>query len=70
MRKIILALFGAALLTGAMADVAYAKERHHSRSVRSLTSQHFRNSNAGEIPAFPQPSFSGAGAWGSMTGFN
>jgi hypothetical protein len=70
MRKIVLALLGAALMAGAITDAAYAKERHHFRGMRPFTSQHFLNSNAGEIPAFPQPSSSAAGAWGSMTGFN
>jgi hypothetical protein len=70
MRKFVLALLGAALMTGAITHDAYAKERHHFSGVRPFTSQHFRNSNAGEIPAFPQPSSSAAGAWGSMTGFN
>jgi len=33
--------------------------------------RHFRNSNAGEIPALPETNYSSeAGAWGSMTGFN
>jgi len=70
MRKIILALLGAALMAGAITDAACAKERHHSRSVRPFASQHFRNSNAGEIPALPQTRSNAAGAWGSMTGFN
>ena len=70
MRKIVLALLGAALISGATADVAYSKERHHYRDVRPSTSERFRNSNAREIPVLPQPTSSGAGAWGSMTGFN
>ena len=70
MRKIILALLGAALMAGAITHAASTKERHHYRSVRPLISEHFRNSNAGEIPALPQPWSGGAGAWGSMTGFN
>jgi len=44
---------------------------HHVRDARLFTSQHFRNSNAGEIPALPETNYSSeAGAWGSMTGFN
>ena len=70
MRKIILVLLGAALIAGATTDVAYSKERHHYRDARSSISERFRNSNAREIPALPQPTSSGAGAWGSMTGFN
>jgi hypothetical protein len=70
MRKIILVLLGAALIAGATTDVAYSKERHHFRGVRPFTTERFRNSNAGEIPVLPQPWSSGAGAWGSMTGFN
>ena len=69
MRKIVLAFLGAALMT---TGTAYSKERHHVRDARLFTSQHFRNSNAGEIPAPPVTrSYEGsAGAWGSMTGFN
>ena len=70
MRKFVLALLGAALMTGAITHDAYAKERHHFRGVRPFTTERFRNSNAGEIPVLPQPWSSGAGAWGSMTGFN
>jgi hypothetical protein len=68
MRKIVLAFLGAALMT---TGTAYSKERHHVRDTRLFTSQHFRNSNAGEIPALPETNYSSeAGAWGSMTGFN
>ena len=70
MRKIIIALLGAALISGATTEVAYSKERHHLRNARPYTSQHFRNSNAGEIPVLPPATSSAAGAWGSMTGFN
>jgi len=68
MRKIVLAFLGAALMT---TGTAYSKERHHVRDARLFASQHFRNSNAGEIPALPETNYSSeAGAWGSMTGFN
>jgi hypothetical protein len=68
MRKIVLAFLGAALMT---TGTAYSKERHHVRDARLFTRQHFRNSNAGEIPALPETNYSSeAGAWGSMTGFN
>ena len=70
MRKIILVLLGAALIAGATTDVAYSKERHHLRIARPYTSQHFRNSNAGEIPVLPQTWSGAAGAWGSYTGYN
>ena len=71
MRKIILALIGAALMAGATTGTAYSKQRHHVRDARQFTSQHFRNSNAGEIPVLPQTgSYGAAGAWGSYTGFN
>jgi hypothetical protein len=67
MRKIILAFLGAALMT---TGTAHSKERHHVRDARLFTSQHFRNSNAGELPALPETNYSSeAGAWGSMTGF-
>ena len=72
MRKIIFAFLGTALLASATTGTAYSKERHHVRDARQLTVQHFRNSNAGEIPALPETNYysSEAGAWGSMTGFN
>jgi hypothetical protein len=72
MGKIILAFLGIALMASATTGTAYSKERHHVRDARQLTVQHFRNSNAGEIPAPPVTrSYEGsAGAWGSMTGFN
>ena len=71
MRKIVLALLGVALMAGATTGIAYSKERHHVRDARQFTSQQFRNSNAGEIPALPETNYysSEAGAWGSMTGF-
>jgi len=73
MRKIVLALIGAALMAGATTGTAYSKQRHNARDARQFTSQQFRNSNAGEIPALPETRSYGAGAagaWGSMTGFN
>ena len=70
MRKIILAFVGAALMTGVTTGTAYSKERHHVRDARQFTSQQFRNSNAGEIPALPQTWSGAAGAWGSYTGFH
>jgi hypothetical protein len=70
MRKIVLALFGAALMAGATTATAYSKQRHHIRDARQFTSQHFRNANAGEIPALPQTWSGAAGAWGSYTGYN
>jgi hypothetical protein len=70
MRKIVLALLGAALIAGATTGTAYSKQRHHVRDARQFTSQHFRNSNAGEIPALPQTWSGAAGAWGSYTGYN
>jgi hypothetical protein len=70
MRKIVLALLSAALMAGATTGTAYPKQRHHARDVRQFTSQQFRNSNAGEIPALPQTWSGAAGAWGSYTGFH
>jgi hypothetical protein len=69
MRKIVLALLGAALMAGATTGTAYSKPRHHVRDTRQFTSQQFRNSNAGEIPALPRTWSGAAGAWGSYTGF-
>jgi hypothetical protein len=70
MRKIVLALLGAALMAGATTGTAYSKQRHHVREARQFTSQQFRNSYAGEIPALPQTWSGAAGAWGSYTGFH
>jgi hypothetical protein len=70
MRKIVLALLGAALVAGATTETAYSKQRHHVRDARQFTSPHLRNSNAGEIPALPQTWSGAAGAWGSYTGYN
>ena len=70
MRKIVLALLGAALMAGATTGTAYSKQRHHVRDARQFTTHHFRNSNAGEIPALPQTWSGAAGAWGSYTGYN
>jgi len=69
MRKIVLALLGAALMAGATTGTAYSKQRHHVRDARQFTSQHFRNST-GEIPALLQTWSGAAGAWGSYTGYN
>jgi hypothetical protein len=69
MRKIVLALLGAALMAGATTGTAYSKQRHHVRDTRQFTTQQFRNSNAGEIPALPRTWSGAAGAWGSYTGF-
>ena len=70
MRKIVLALIGAALMAGATTGTAYSKQRHNARDARQFTSQQFRNSNAAVIPALPQTESGGMGGWGSMTGFN
>jgi len=70
MRKIVLALLGAALLAGTTTGTAYSKQRHHVRDARQIASRHFRNSNAGEIPALPQTWSGAAGAWVSYTGYN
>jgi hypothetical protein len=51
MRKIVLALLGAALVAGATTGTADSKQHRHGRDARQFTSQHFRKSNAGEIPA-------------------
>ncbi|HJY91175.1 MAG TPA: hypothetical protein VJ255_12890 [Candidatus Acidoferrum sp.] len=69
MRKIVLALIGAALMAGATTGTAYSKQRHNARDARQFTSQQFRNSNAGEVPALPRTWSGAAGAWGSYTGF-
>jgi hypothetical protein len=70
MRKIVLALLGVALMAGATTGIAYSKERHHARDTRQFTSQHFLNSNAGEIPALPRTWSGAAGAWASYTGYS
>jgi hypothetical protein len=57
MRKIILTVFGAALLTASTAQAASAAERHHARKLECVptrTSQQFRNANdAIAGPAWP-----------------
>ena len=57
-------------MAGATTGTAFSKQRHHVREARQFTSQQFRNSNAGEIPALPQTWSGAAGAWGSYTGFH
>jgi hypothetical protein len=70
MRKIVLALLGAALMAGSATQVAYAKSYHHVvRHERHYTSERFLNSNAAVMPA-PEGDDGGMGGWASMTGFN
>ena len=69
MRKIVLALLGAALMAGSTTHVAFAKSHHHIRHERHYTSERFLNSNAAVIPA-PEGDAGGMGGWASMTGFN
>ena len=46
MRKIIVTVFGAALIIASTAQLAAASERHHVRKLeRATTSQPFRNAN-------------------------
>ena len=68
MRKIVLALLGAALIAGPTTQVAFAKSHHHVRHVRQYT-ERFLNSNASTQEPVTQ-SDSGMGGWASMTGFN
>jgi hypothetical protein len=70
MRKIVLALLGAALMAGSTTQIAYAKSHHHVRHERQYTSEHFLNSNAAVIPAPQADNDGGMGGWASMTGFN
>jgi hypothetical protein len=71
MRKIVLALLGAALMAGSATQVAYAKSHHHVvRHERHYTSERFLNSNAAVIPAPQAGNDGGMGGWASMTGFN
>jgi hypothetical protein len=55
MRKIIVTVFGAALIAASTAQVAAASEHHHVRKVeRATTSEPFRNANnAVAAPAQP-----------------
>jgi hypothetical protein len=73
MRKIILALAGAALIAGSTSQVAFAKERHHFRNAQQFNTEQFRNANAYAAPSYVPYAGSASGlsgAWGSMTGFN
>jgi hypothetical protein len=70
MRKIVLALLGAALMAGSTTQIAYAKSRHPVRHERQYTSERFLNSNAAVIPAPQAGNDGGMGGWASMTGFN
>ena len=69
MRRIILALLGAALMAGPTTQIAYAKSHHHVRHERQYTSERFLNSNASVNEPATQ-SDGGMGGWASMTGFN
>jgi hypothetical protein len=68
MRKIVLALLGAALMAGSTGQIAYAKSRHHVRHEQQ-SSERLLNSNAALMPA-PERDAGGMGGWASMTGFN
>jgi hypothetical protein len=70
MRKIVLALLGAALMAGSTTQIAYAKSHHHVSHERQYTSERFLNSNAAVIPAPQADNDGGMGGWTSMTGFN
>jgi hypothetical protein len=70
MRKIVLALLGAALMAGSTTQIAYAKSYRHVRHERKFTGERFLNSNAAVIPASQADNDGGMGGWASMTGFN
>jgi len=74
MRKIILILFGAALIASSTTQAAFCKQRHHIRNARQVSNDHFGNAKACPVPSYvPDPGsvYTGAaGAWATMTGFN
>ncbi len=70
MRKIIVALIGAALMAGSTTQIAYGKSHRHVRHERQYTSERFLNSNAAVISAPQADNDGGMGGWASMTGFN
>jgi hypothetical protein len=74
MRRIILALAGAALIIGSTNQVAFSKEHRHVHNVQRCSCERFRNAKAYAVPYYVPDvgsAYTGAaGAWASMTGFN